>query len=255
MRALSSRLPPLALAYHGVVDLQDRDDPFALFVRPRALARHVRRLQRWGYTLVTVRRLAELAAVRGAAGFAAVTFDDGFADNVTVGLPLLQELGVPATVFVVTSWLGGRHPETPWASILTPEQVRTLHAAGWEVGSHTRTHADLSALSYEAAREELASSRAELEEIVGDRVDSVAYPWGRVNGETAGAVREAGYRVGCRVAGAGDWGDPFNLPRQDMEPDATLLDLRLKRADRYESLMRHRTLRAARRLRRLARRR
>jgi peptidoglycan/xylan/chitin deacetylase (PgdA/CDA1 family) len=255
MRALSSRLPPLALAYHGVVDLQDRPDPHALFVQPRALARHIRRLQQWGYTLVTLRRLAELAATRGAAGFAAITFDDGFQDNLAVGMPLLHELGVPATVFVVTSWLGGRHPEAAWAPILAREDVRSLHAAGWEIGSHTRTHADLSKLPYEAARDELVSSRAELEEMVGDRIVSVSYPWGRINAETARAARGAGYSVGCRISGEGDWNDPLNLPRQDMEPDATLLDLRLKRADRYESLMRNPTVRAAWRLGRLARRR
>src|SRR6266540_5794190 len=109
--AVSETLPPLALVYHGLADVPLRRDAHGLFVAPGDFRRHVGRLRSWGYRLVTFGRLAELAAGGGAAGHAALTFDDGLADNLHVLAPLLAELEAPATVFVVSGWLGGAHPE------------------------------------------------------------------------------------------------------------------------------------------------
>jgi peptidoglycan/xylan/chitin deacetylase (PgdA/CDA1 family) len=97
------------LLYHRVA--RHVNDPCGLAVRPRYFARHMRVLRR----RVRVVPLAELADdVAGGDGDArvAVTFDDGYADNLLNAAPVLAAEGVPATVFVATGMIGSRRE--PW---------------------------------------------------------------------------------------------------------------------------------------------
>lgn len=236
--------PPLALAYHGVDDVSLRRDPDHLFVRPQDLRRQIEKLREWGYELVTFGDLA--ADVRP--GRVALTFDDGLVDNLTELVPILQEFRAPATVFVVSGWLGQPHPAAPWTRIVTDGELRELRQAGIEIGGHSATHADLSALPYEDALDELSRGKQELEELLGEGVEVAAYPYGRTSPDAIRAVRDAGFRAACSTSARGSWDDPFFLPRQDMDNRGGLLGLRLKRDDRYESLMRHAPARAARRV-------
>ncbi len=245
--------PPLVLVYHGVRDLPVRDDPHGHFVRPRDLVVHVRRLRVWGYRLATFGELAARVARGEGAGWAALTFDDGLADNLDIMLPLMRAQAAPATVFIVPGWLGQRHPHHSAASILDEDGVRALHAAGIEIGGHTLSHPDLTELSEEEARRELAGSRAALESMIDAPVTVAAYPSGRANDQTRRACADAGYAAACRNSGQGSWSDPFDLPRQDMQNGDTALGLWLKRYDRYEPLMRWRAARGVRRLVRMSR--
>lgn len=231
------RLPPLALTYHGVADVPLARDEYRLFVRPVDLRRQVRRLRAWGYRLVSFGELARLAACGEAGGSAALTFDDGLVDNLEALAPLLGEEGAPATVFVVSGWLGQAHPSAPWTRLLTADELRELAARGIEIGAHTVTHPDLTALSYEEARDELRRGKESLEAIVRRPVETAAYPFGYANDETAAACRDAGFAAACVTVGEGSWDDPYRLPRQAMGNRDTLLGLRLKRDGRYEPLM------------------
>ena len=241
-------LPPLALTYHGLGDIPLRRDPHHLFVRSRDFVRQIERLRSWGYDLVTFGELARCVGADGGAGTAALTFDDGFVDNVELLVPLLERTGARATVFVVTGWLGQPHEQAPWTRVMTAEELREAHAAGVEIGAHTVTHPDLTKLEYDEAREELARSKRELEDIISAGVDVAAYPFGRADSRTRQACRDAGFSAACRTLGEGTWDDPFDLPRQAMENMASLVGLRLKRDGRYEPLMRMFPARAARRI-------
>jgi peptidoglycan/xylan/chitin deacetylase (PgdA/CDA1 family) len=235
----------LALAFHGVSDVSLRRDPQGLFVSPDELRRHVARVRSWGYRLVGFAELAALAGQGRADGHAALTFDDGFADNLETLVPLLRADDVPATVFVVSGWLGEPHPDAPWTRIVSREELRELGGAV-EIGAHSTSHDDLSSLSYEDARADLETCKRELEAVVGP-VSTVAYPYGRANADTIRACRDAGFAAACRTSGEGSWDDPHNLPRQDMLNRSSALGLRLKRDNLYEPLMRFTPVRAARR--------
>lgn len=243
-------LPPLALVYHGVADVPLRVDRHRLFVRPDDLRRQLDRLRTWGYRLVTFGELARRVANGEAAGHASLTFDDGLADNLDALVPLLEGEGAPATVFVVTGWLGQEHPAAPWARIVTADEVRALDAAGLEIGAHSVTHPDLSVLSYDGALRELEESKSTLAAMLGRPVEVAAYPYGRATAETIRACRDAGFSAACRISGQGSWNEPLNLPRQDMDNRCTMIGFRLKRDDRYEPLMRRRAARLARSVRR-----
>jgi len=245
--------PPLALTYHGVKYVQLERDPHHMFVRPRDLGRQVERLRKWGYELVSFGELAGRAAEDRAYGAVALTFDDGLVDNFETLGPLLLQEGVPATVFVVTGWLGQPHPAADWTRVMNESEVRDLAQQGVEIGAHTHTHPDLTTLSQEDAEEELARSRRELERITGSPIAVAAYPYGKANDETRAAAGDAGFAAACRTLGHGSWSDPFDLPRQAMENYASLFGLRLKRDGRYEPLMRHKLFRGLRRVSRRTR--
>lgn len=246
-------LPPLALAYHGIDKVPLRQDPYGLFVRPRDLQRQIRKLKSWGYRLVPFGEFAAHVGERKGAGIAALTFDDGLADNLTSLVPVLRAERVSATVFVVSGWLGLSYPEAPRARIMTADEVRALRRAGAEIGSHTVTHPDLTGLAYEDALDELETSKLELESVVDAPVEVLAYPHGRATGETLRACGEAGYRAACRSSAESSWDDPLNLPRQAMNNSSALLGMRLKRDGRYEALMRRPAGKVALRLVRIAR--
>lgn len=242
--------PPLALAYHGVAKVRVRDDPSLLFVPPEHVARHIRRLRRWGYELLPFSDFAGRIRTGRAAGCAALTFDDGFVDNLETLAPLLDAERAPATVFVPTGWLGQTHPYAPQARVMTADEVRALRSRGVEIGAHTHSHADLTALDHDAAVDELRRGKRELEELLDEPIETLSYPFGRADAGTREAARAAGFVAACRTGGEGNWSDLLDIPRQDVTNISTMLGLWLKRDDRYEPLMRRLPFRAARAARR-----
>jgi peptidoglycan/xylan/chitin deacetylase (PgdA/CDA1 family) len=240
-------LPPLSLAYHGVSIVRANSPGAGLFVRPRDLSRQIQALRRWGYRLVTFSEQAKLAQASRAEGTASLTFDDGFADNYSTLLPLLKRFGAPATIFVVSGWLGGLHPDVEDMPILSADQLRLLRAGGCEIGGHTVTHPDLTAIGVERVTYELAECRRVLEGILDTAITSMAYPYDRADDETQEACAAAGYLFACRGP-EGSWERPLGLPRQHMNYGGGMLGLRLKRRGRYEALMQHLPARAARRV-------
>lgn len=241
--------PPLALAYHGVQRASLRTDRHRTFVAPEQLERHVERLHDWGYELLTFSAWAERTAAGRGDGCAALTFDDGFSDNLDVLVPLLERLRAPATTFVVTGWLGRQHPHSPSAQVLSGGEVKELHAAGVEIGAHTRTHPDLTSEPPVVVRDELAGGKAELEDLLGVSVTTLSYPYGSASSETIAIAGDVGFLHACRALGLGGHEDPLDLRRQDMGNHSSMLGLRLKRDDRYIPAMRHRSVRLLRRAR------
>jgi peptidoglycan/xylan/chitin deacetylase (PgdA/CDA1 family) len=138
----------------------------------------------------------------------ALTFDDGYRDNHTYALPLLDEAGATATFFVTVGLLerdpavlarladirGTSHEDVAGMSW---EQARELVAAGHEVASHTWSHPVLADLDAGATRTELVRAKDVLEERLGVPAPAFAYPFGKpgrhFTAVTEQAVREAGH--------------------------------------------------------------
>lgn len=127
----------------------------------------------------------------------AVTFDDAYIETLELALPILESLGVPSTVFALSGELGGRsrwnlRPADRWP-LMTAAQLRSFHEAGHFVGSHGCTHEPLTQLDSTRLKEEVAGSRARLEDALGDAVRFFAYPHHALDARVEAEVARAGY--------------------------------------------------------------
>jgi peptidoglycan/xylan/chitin deacetylase (PgdA/CDA1 family) len=207
----------LILLYHRVGPPVLRSPQRWQYVPVWLLRAHVRALLGSG---MIPRPLPELMDPRCRDGFA-VTFDDGYRDNLTRGLPALRPLDVPATVFVVTGAVGGHNH---WDErlgdvrerIMSSDELALLERGGWTVGSHTHTHARLPALDDRALSDELSRSRDLIAELPGGMPDFLAYPFGETDARVRSAAHAAGYRSGFLAAPSGWGGDPMAVPRVNM---------------------------------------
>jgi len=236
------------LGYHGVANCQRKDDEFMLQLPPAKFRAQVELMLSAGFQFVTVAELARRAAgQRMPAGFAAVSFDDAMGNVFTAALPILAELGIRATVYVPTDWLG-RH--SPWigpggdGAILTEDELRQLAATGWELGTHTCTHADLSTLDYGACRAQIDASCEVLQTITGERVQTLAYPFGRYGTAAIAAARDAGLLAAVATCSR-SW-NPYELTRAMIGSADPFPVVLLKLTDRCDRMLRSTPLRLAR---------
>jgi peptidoglycan/xylan/chitin deacetylase (PgdA/CDA1 family) len=188
----------LVLAYHGVGDASETNDPETLLVSTDLLRSHVTFLRRRRYGFMTM--AAALDAFGGgppAERVAVLTFDDGFRNWVTNVLPLLRDMDVPASFYACPGWDGGQHPEVsgPEGELLDRDGLRLLHDAGMEVASHSMTHPDLRKLEDAALATELTESKVAIEEVTGGPCRTFAYPYGLFDDRVKRATEAAGYEM------------------------------------------------------------
>ena len=208
-----SPLPPVVLAYHGVGP-PPADDRWGLLIEPELLRAHVVALKRLGYRFVTAEELVdECGRGRPARATAAITFDDGWLDGLTIAAPLLAELGVPATFYVNPGRWGALHRDVraPAGRLLDREQTRALAEYGMAVGGHGMMHVDLRGMEDAELDADLRRCRAEIEAVTGVPCRTFAYPYGAVDERVEAAAAAAGYSLAFAWE-TGPW-RPFAAPR------------------------------------------
>ena len=300
--------------YHRVAE--ENVDPWDLCVKQQHFAEQMEVLRREAHPL-SLRQLVQAHREGNIPDRAvAVTFDDGYVDNLYNAKPLLEQYDIPATVFVTSGYIDNErefwwdeldrvllHPGTlpkmltlsirgkayewdlgkvatyseeeyrrhsnstidwegnssvrhslylsiykllqpllenerqkvmddllqksgatparrPTHRALSHEELRTLSQGELiEVGSHTVTHPLLPALSVSQQQDEIQRSKSTLEEMIGQRVTSFAYPYGNYKRDAVAIVRETGFNCACSTIVDSVWrrSDPFQLPRVTVE--------------------------------------
>ena len=197
------------LEYH-MVQQAEPQDAYAYNVPVEDFRQQLDYLQEQGYTTISVRDF--LRAKKGLQELPAkpviLTFDDGYETNYTELLPILEERGLKATVFMVGNSIG-REKYLSW------EQLREMQHRGIEIGSHTANHLPLTEMSLETARDEVKLSKLLMEWNGLHTIYTLSYPNGKYTTELRDMLKEEEYLA----AVTGDAGlntfatDPYQLQR------------------------------------------
>lgn len=222
------------LLFHRITDVIPEDGLTIGTDRFRRICRMLRR----SFHVVS---LAELVSIVRSgrivpARTVAITFDDCYFDNLDAARTLAAH-GLPATFFIPTAFVGTDHV-FPWdrglprLPNLSWGDVREIVRMGFDIGSHTVTHADLGSIALADARREVSESKRVLEEQLQRPVRWIAYPFGHgcnLRPEVVPIIQEAGYEAcfsahcGFISAGRRD----FVLPREAVPPFPSVLNLEL----------------------------
>lgn len=202
------------LTYHSI---DSSGSPVS--ISERAFREHVQWLNRARVEAVSLEELHELPAHADAV---AVTFDDGYVSFGRFAWPLLRKHEIPVTLFVVTDLAGGRNRWGPKGGPIPElrlhgwDELRRLADEGVDLGSHTRSHPDLTDEDRDRIGEEIEGSAERLRRELGLRPRTFAYPYGRHDSTVVSVAREH-YRLACttelRALGVSE--DPHLLPRID----------------------------------------
>lgn len=217
--AVAARAHVPVLCYHQIRPLTSADAAAdrVYIVPPKALDTQLAALQRAGFHSVS----ADAVAAHLADGTplppkpVLITFDDASAGQYTRALPLLRRHGFRATFFVMTVVLG----KPGW---LTKGQVRALDRDGMEIATHTWDHHPVPQYTDADWRVQLKQPKAELEGIVGHRIDTFAYPYGLWNAAALPHLRAAGVKIAFQLAEKLDRRAPMLTVRRVLVgPDVT----------------------------------
>jgi peptidoglycan/xylan/chitin deacetylase (PgdA/CDA1 family) len=217
---------PRILMYHMIATPRRGARFNGLRVPPRFFEKQLQWLSQHGWHGFTVSELVAQAGRLPEKSFA-ITFDDGYADNLLQALPLLKKYHCKATLYLVVDRFGrdwstqrkAHHSEGELKreDKLSDAQVQEMLDSGCiELGSHSMTHANFSRLEAEAASIELIDSRKALEDRFGVSVQSFAYPFGLYRPEQITLVEGAGFTSAVTsregIEDAESW-DPLELRR------------------------------------------
>jgi peptidoglycan/xylan/chitin deacetylase (PgdA/CDA1 family) len=174
------------LLYHHISQF-DSPTTSTYYALPEDFETQIRALHDWGYTSISISQLVE-AILHGARlpnRPVVITFDDGNLDVYTNAFPIMQKYDFTGVMYIVVNEL---HAD----GYMGVDQIQEMVAAGWEVGSHSMTHAHLSD-AHERLNFEIYQSRIELQGALDLPVMSFAYPYGEMDATVSTQVQSYGY--------------------------------------------------------------
>jgi peptidoglycan/xylan/chitin deacetylase (PgdA/CDA1 family) len=238
----ANRLAIPILTYHQIAPSPARGAGFrSLYVAPSAFARQMAWLHLLGYQGLSMSALMPYLRGERVGKVVGISLDDGYLNNLSHAMPVLQRYGFSSTCYVVSQYLGSINE---WdsqsgiapAPLMNAEELRQWVQGGQEVGAHTRHHVHLTQTGLAESREEMALCKAELEAVIDMPVQHFCYPYGEYNSEHAALARSIGFvsatttvRSRCH---SGE--DLMQLPRVPVLRATTLPLLWLKVSTAYE---------------------
>lgn len=197
----------IILLYHRVENT--KNDPHQLCVSPENFYKQIRFLKENFRVVPLVQLAGEVRSKKLKNKTVAVTFDDGYADNLHNALPILQEHNIPATIFITADHIGSDKPFY-WDENTSPEdrgrsmttdEAKTLSTTRLiEIGGHTISHPKLAKLPENEQSQEISRGKQIIEETLNIPLISFAYPFGGKDSfdkTTIELVKKAGFQYAC----------------------------------------------------------
>jgi peptidoglycan/xylan/chitin deacetylase (PgdA/CDA1 family) len=203
------------LLYHHIAEIEPGN---RYYVSPRAFAEQMAWLWSNGYTTIPISTVVQ-AIMTGAdlpEKPVVITFDDGDEDVFTNAFPIMDAYGFKGTIYLIAGRMNGR-------DVISNESVLQLINAGWEIGSHSYTHIDLSK-NHDALPYEVVSSRDVLQQTFQVPVNTFAYPFGAIDPSVVNAVANNRYlgAVGLGILSNHDLSTLYYLSRLEVQSDYDL---------------------------------
>lgn len=210
------------LLYHHVSDIT----PTNRYIVTRENFRlQMERLRALGYTTIPISNLVDVLINGGVmpAHPVVITFDDGNEDIYENAFPIMKEMNFTGVLFIVATRL-----ESP--DFMNVDQLKEMIAAGWEIGSHSETHVDLTK-DHDIVRYEELQSRLDLEEALSVTVKTFAYPFGLTDEYVSQRAQDYGYAAAVGLGTSIDhtWGTLYYLSRREVQGNYSL--------DQFERLL------------------
>ncbi|WP_323967267.1 polysaccharide deacetylase family protein [Aeromonas hydrophila] len=225
------------IMYHRFIEHDSEKGVHGTWMPIAMFEKHLRLLKWLGYETVTFRDLADkgfIHRLQYGKKYLMITADDGYQDNLTRMLPLLEKYGYKAVVYVVTGEGYNRwdveqasNPDTR-VDLMNGEQLKALTASGHvEIGGHTLTHPRLSKLAPEQQAHEIQENKRQLEALLGHPLLSFAYPYGDMDESAKAQAMAAGYRfaVATNSGPRAMHQDPFRIRRIAIFPRTDVFGL------------------------------
>lgn len=225
------------IMYHRFIEHDSEKGIHGTWMPIAMFEKHLRLLKWLGYETLTFRDLADkgfIHRLQYGKKYLMITADDGYQDNLTRMLPLLEKYGYKAVVYVVTGEGYNRwdveqasNPDTR-VDLMNGEQLKALAASGHvEIGGHTLTHPRLSKLAPEQQAHEIQENKRQLEALLGHPLLSFAYPYGDMDESAKAQAMAAGYRfaVATNSGPRAMHQDPFRIRRIAIFPRTDVFGL------------------------------
>ncbi|HCQ89937.1 MAG TPA: xylanase deacetylase [Clostridium sp.] len=194
------------LYYHSIQKSGENE----LMMDPKLFRSHLQWLKDNGYTSLTMEEFYNYIKYNTPVPEKSVviTFDDGYIDNYTNAMPIINEFDFDTTIFMVSDFVGN-------PNFLTESQLKELEKNKINIESHTANHLELAKLPKEKQREELQQSKDRLNNLLDEKIEYVAYPYGSYNDDTKNTTKEIGYKMGFSTDSGWASGDDdlFSIPR------------------------------------------
>ncbi len=179
------------LVYHQIVPDEASLEDVPISARPYCLSRK-RFIEQLDFLFNRGYKGIAISEVYGFKGnpVVGITFDDGLESDYFITFPELNKRMLIATFYIVTDYVGKR-------GYMNWEQIKELKRSGMEIGSHSMTHPCLLDLDRNTLLQELTYSKEEIEDRLGEHVESFGVPYGFVNQKVVETIFEAGYTNVC----------------------------------------------------------
>lgn len=216
------------LTYHKI---SDRREWGLNTVSPKKFNEHLHFLKAENYTPINFRDLCKNELPSNPV---IITFDDGYESVFEHAYPALSKFGFTAVVFVITGYIGKWNKwDANLGGIrfrhLNRQQIQELARNNLEIGTHSISHRAFTHLTKDETKNELLESKNTLEQITGQEIISMAYPFGIQNKEIQVRVKKTGYHFACvNLYGASDKSNPLAIRRFPVYKTDSSSSFRLK---------------------------